>query len=114
MVIKFRGYLGGHCLNIGTIQVTPIIGAIGRKWTRRGIRNTYRAFKKVIPTTFQCPIRSGGANSERRHPGGKLRWPLRAGRTRYFEYLRFHDTNPISPVCVRFFQVSRFISNSFL
>jgi hypothetical protein len=112
-VIKLRGYLGGHCLNIGTNQVTPIIGVIGRKWTKIGIRIAYRAFKKAIPVMFHCPIRSGETNSERHHPGGKLLRPLRPCRTCCFDFLRPHDRHPIFPVHVRFFQVSRVISHSF-
>lgn len=82
---KFRGYLGGHYLNIGTTKVIHIIGAIGRKGTRFGISPTCRAFKKGIPVMFLCLIRSGEINSERHRPGGKSRRPFRAGRTRSFD-----------------------------
>jgi hypothetical protein len=85
MVIKFRGYLGGHCLNIGTTMETRIIGAIGRKWTRHGIKATSRAFKEEITVMFLCPIRSGGTNSERHQPGRKSRRAFREGRTCDFE-----------------------------
>jgi hypothetical protein len=112
-VIKFRGYLGGHYPNIGTTKVTPIIGAIGQKWTNFGIRITCRAFKKAIPLTFHCPIPSGEANSERHHPGGMPQRPFRAGRTGSFDYLQLHDMNPIFPFYVRFFQVFTVRSNSF-
>jgi hypothetical protein len=92
MVIKFRGYLGGHYPNIGTTLVTRIIGAIGRNWTRLGIKTTCRASKKGIVVTFLCPIRSGGINSERHHPGRKSRRAFRAGRTSNFEYLQPHNS----------------------
>jgi hypothetical protein len=94
-VIKLRGYLGGHCPNIGMKKVTRIIGAIGRKWMKFGIRLACRVFKKTNPVMFHCPIRSGETNSERQHRGGKLRWPLRAARS--FDFLQHRDTNPISP-----------------
>jgi hypothetical protein len=103
MVIKLRGYLGGLYLNIGTIKVTLIIGAIGRKSMRIGIRATCRAFKKGIPNMFLCPIHSGEINSERHHPGGKLRRPFRVGWTGCFDYLWPHHMNPIFSVHVRFF-----------
>ena len=84
-MIKLRGCLGGHCLNIGTSKATPIIGAIGRSWTNFGIRITSQAFKEVILNMFHFPIPSGETNLERRRPGGKSRRPFRAGRTHSFD-----------------------------
>lgn len=103
-MIKLSGYLGGHCPNIGSSKVTPLIGAVGQNWTKFGIRNTCLTFKKVF--LVHCPIRSGETDSERRRSGGKSRRPIRAGRTSGFDYLQPRDTNSIPPVHVRFFQVT--------
>ena len=51
-MIKLRGHLGGHWVNIGMRKVTPIIGAVGRIWTKLGIRNACQAFKEAIPLLF--------------------------------------------------------------
>lgn len=84
MVIKFRGYLGGHYLNIGTTLVIRIIGAIGQNGTKFGIKPTCLASKKGI--VFPCLIRSGGVNSKRHHPGEKSRRVFRKDLTSNFDY----------------------------
>ena len=91
MVIKFRGYLGGHYLNIGTTLVIPIIGTIGQNWTKFGIKPTCLASKKGI--VFPCPIRSGGVSSKRHHPGEKSRRVFRKDPTCNFNY---HWVSPCS------------------
>lgn len=97
-MIKLRGYLGGHCPNIGTTKVTRIIGAIGRNWMNFGIRIICWVFKKTILVMFRCPTRSGETNSERHLPGGKSRKPLRTGRS--FDFLSRYESD--SPTHVRF------------
>jgi hypothetical protein len=96
MVIKFRGYLGGRYPNIGTTMVTRIIGAIGQNRTRFGIKPTCWASKKGILVAFPCPIRSGGINSECRHPGGKSQRAFSAGPTCNFDYFTVSSTNNLT------------------
>ena len=108
MVNKLRGFLGGHWLNIGISKVTPIIGVVGRKWMKLGIRNIYQAFKATNPVLSHSPISNGETNSEHRHHGRKLRRPMRVGRTSFF--LQRLNRNPST--CVFFSRVIS-ISNSF-
>ena len=51
-MIKLRGCLGGHWVNIGMRKVMPSIGAVGQKWTKLGIGIACQAFKEGIPLLF--------------------------------------------------------------
>ena len=105
MVIKFRGYLGDHYLNIGTTKVTRIIGVIGQNRTSFGIKATCWASKKGI--MFLCPIHISKINSECHCPGRRSWRPFRMGRTCSFDYRQPQYMHPIFPihVCFQVFKV---------